>query len=204
MSYTVIAPNGSATFVLTANQKIAVKSLGEARVSQLVGFPNYPDQGSTLQLINNATWTSSAFASGGTVLVQAGPLGAVASVGTNPVISDSGNWQLQADPPQALNITGALTASLMLGGIVTSTTGAAVTATPPTGALLDEASGISIGESFNFSVINTGGNSFTISVGGGVSGFTIGKGSMVVATVTSGLFRCVKTAAATYTLHRLS
>jgi hypothetical protein len=78
-----------------------------------------------------------------------------------------------------------------------------VTATPPTGTVLDAATTLAVNESFDFSVINTGAsNAFTISVGGGVAGCTL-VGNMVVALSSSGRFRVRKTAAATYTIYRI-
>lgn len=203
MSFTLVPPQGSALVTLTANQKIAVKSQGEAQVIQQVGFLNYPPQNVPLKALNNETWVSSAFASGGVLLIQAQAFPVLFATGTAPVISDNGLWQPQA-APGTLNATGDLTAALMLGGIVTSSTAAAVTATPPTGALLDAATNIAIGESFDFSVINTGAaNDFTISVGGGVAGHTL-VGNMVVAKSTSGLFRTRKSAAATFITNRIA
>ena len=87
----------------------------------------------------------------------------------------------------------------MLGGIVTSTTAAAVTGTMPTGTVLDAASNLQIGDSFDWSVIATGANAFTIAA---ATGHTI-VGTAVVATVTSGHFRTRKTAAATYVTYRM-
>jgi len=203
MAYTTVLPQGNATVVLTANQRIVVQTAGTATVSQQVGFPNYPTQSSLLQTVINTTYTSSAFANGATIIVEAGDFPVFFEVGTAPHVSNDGDWNLQNDPI-ALNATGDLTAAMILGGIVTSTTAAAVTATPPTGTLLDAATNLAINDSVDFSVINTGGaNAFTISVGGGVAGCTL-LGNMAVAASNSGLFRARKTAAATYTIYRVA
>jgi len=203
MSYNIIAPQGTATVTLTAGQKIVVKTAGETLVSQVVGYPNYPEQNDVLTTVVNGTYTSSAFANGGTVIIQSGAFETLYDVGTDPAIGDNGNWQPQGDPV-ALNATGNLTAAAMLNGLVTSTTAAAVTATPPTGTVLDAATTLAVNESFDFSVINTGAsNAFTISVGGGVAGCTL-VGNMVVALSSSGRFRARKTAASTYTIYRIA
>lgn len=202
MSYSTIAPQGTAVLVLTAGQKIALQTQGEAQVLQEVGFPNYPTQLDLIQTVVNTTYTSSAFASGATLTINAGAAPVYYDIGTDPVVGTDGNWQRQPDPT-ALNATGNLTVAMIMSGIVTSTTAAAVTATPPTGTLLDGATQFAIGDSFDFSVINTGGaNAFTISVGGGVAGITL-LGNMAVAASSSGRFRARKTAAATYTIYRL-
>jgi hypothetical protein len=203
MSYSTIQPQGSATVVLSAGQRIVVQTQGTATVSQVLAFPNYPSQNSLLQTVINTTYTSSAFANGGAVVVEAGDFPVFYEVGTSPHVGNDGDWNLQNDPI-ALNATGDLTAAMILGGIVTSTTAAAVTATPPTGTVLDAGTTLAINDSVDFAVINTGGaNAFTISVGGGVAGCTL-VGNMVVAASNSGLFRARKTAAATYTIYRIA
>jgi hypothetical protein len=121
------------------------------------------------------------------------------AVGVSPVISDSGKYQDQG-APGVLNATGTLTAAMILSGIVTSTTGAGVTATLDTGAIVDAASEFAIGDSFDWSVINTGGNAFTVTAS---TGHTI-VGTAAVATVTSAVWRTRKTAADTFVSYRLS
>lgn len=203
MAYTTVQPQGNATVTLTANQRIVVQTQGTATVSQVVGFPNYPTTNSLLQTVVNTTYTSSAFANGATIYIEAGDFPVFFETGTSPHVSNDGDWNLQNDPI-ALDATGNLTAAMILGGIVTSTTAAAVTATPPTGTVLDAGTNLAINDSVDFSVINTGGaNSFTISVGGGVAGCTL-VGNMVVAASNSGFFRARKTAAATYTIYRIA
>lgn len=105
--------------------------------------------------------------------------------------------------PGTLNATGTLTAALMLTGIVTSTTGAAVAATLDTAANLDTAFGgnAPANTSFDFSVVNTGGaNAFTV---GTAAGWTL-VGAMAVALSTSARFRARKTGAGAWTLYRIS
>lgn len=106
----------------------------------------------------------------------------------------------------ALNSTGTLTAAMMLGGIVTSTTGAGVTATLDTGSTLDTAylalfANGAANDAFEFSVINTGGNSFTIAT---ASGWTDGgNGFAAVAAGASACFRVRRTAANTFTIFKV-
>ena len=99
-----------------------------------------------------------------------------------------------------LNATGALTAAMILSGIVTSTTAAAVAGTLPTGAVLDAASEFAIGDSFDWSVIATGANAFTVTAA--ATGHTV-VGTAAVATVTSGAWRTRKTAAETFVSYRI-
>jgi hypothetical protein len=98
-----------------------------------------------------------------------------------------------------------LTAALMLGGIVTSTTAAAVTATLDTGTLMETAShcafpSLAVSDYFEFSVIATGANGFTIAT---ATGWTDGGNAFVaVATGTSARFGVRRTAANTYTIFK--
>lgn len=108
----------------------------------------------------------------------------------------------------ALNATGTLTSALMIGGIVTSTTAAAVVATLDTGSAFETALKVSLGTpvlavglSIEFSVVNTGANTFTIAT---AAGWTDGGGGFqAVAAGLAARFRAVRTAANTYTLYKV-
>jgi len=199
MSYNVIFTQGTVTVAVPAGEKIAVQAYSAASVFQEVGFPNFPDANDLLSVVENTTFVSGAFTNATNVIIQAGASGALYAVGTEPVISSTGKYQLQGDPG-VLNATGALTSAMILAGIVTSTTGAAVAGTLPTGAVLDLASEFAIGDSFDWSVIATGANAFTVTA---ATGHTI-VGTAAVATVTSGAWRTRKTAADTFVSYRLS
>jgi uncharacterized protein YaiE (UPF0345 family) len=199
MSYNIVFAQGTVTVAVPAGEKIAVQAYSPASVFQEVGFPNFPEANDLLSVVENTTYVSSAFTNATNVIIQAGASGALYAVGTAPVISDSGKYQSQG-APGVLNATGTLTAAMILSGIVTSTTAAAVTATLDTGAIVDAASEFAIGDSFDWSVINTGGNAFTVTAS---SGHTI-VGTAAVATVTSAVWRTRKTAADTFVSYRLS
>ena len=81
-----------------------------------------------------------------------------------------------------------------------TTTAAAVTATLDTGAVMDAALEMEVGESFDWSAIATGANAFTVTAA--ASGHTV-VGAGAVATATSGTFRTRKTAADTFVTYRL-
>jgi hypothetical protein len=87
---------------------------------------------------------------------------------------------------------------MMAAGIVTSAA-ATVAGTVPAGTVMDAALEMEIGESFDWSLIKIGANDFTVTA---ATGHTL-VGVAVVATVTSGLFRTRKTAAATYVTYRV-
>ena len=199
MSYQVIFAQGTAVVAVPANEKIAVQAYSPASVFQEVGYPNFPESQDLLTVVENTTYVSAAFTNATNVTIQAGASGATYAVGTDPVVSDDGKFQLQGTPG-VLNATGALTAAMILSGIVTSTTAAAVAGTLPTGAVLDAASEFEIGDSFDWSVIATGANAFTVTAA--ATGHTV-VGTGAVATVTSGAWRTRKTADETFVSYRI-
>lgn len=201
MTSLVVQPFGQAKIVALASSKVAVFTKGTAQVFQEVGYPNHPN---TLALLTNGNvvnqQTVFSITNAGNIYINAGALPVYYDAGTDPLVEDLLASQIQTTPG-VLNATGALTAAMMITGIVTSTTAAAVAGTVPTGTVMDAAFlNMQIGDSFDWSVIATGGNAFTVTA---ASGHTL-VGTAAVATVTSGLFRTVKTAAATYITYRLS
>ena len=198
MSYNVIFTQGTATFTVPAGEKVAVEAYSPASVFQEVGYPNFPETQDLLQVVENTTYVSAAFTNATSVTIQAGASGALYAVGTEPVVSSTGKFQLQGTPG-VLNATGALTSAMILAGIVTSSTAAAVVATLPTGTVLDAASEFAIGDSFDWSVINTGPDSFTVTA---ATDHTI-VGVAAVATLTSVMWRSRKTAANVFVSYRI-
>lgn len=199
MSSITLSPLGTVTLTLTANQSVAVYSAGTANVSQQVGYPNHPYTLSLLGTVSAGKTVFGPYSTGATIVIDAGPLGALYEVGTDAQVQKAVDWQLQGDPV-ALNATGALTAAAMLSGIVTSTTAAAVAGTIPTGTVMAASSTFAIGDSFDWSVINTGANSFTVTA---ATDHTV-VGAAAVATGTSGRFRTRMTAATTFITYRIS
>jgi len=113
---------------------------------------------------------------------------------------DTGAFMRVQGAPATANATATLTAAQLLGGLITSTTAAAVVGTLPTGTLLDAAASLGVDEAFDWSVINTGAtNTFTVAAG---TGHTV-VGNMVVAASSSGRFRSRKTAASTFVTYRI-
>ena len=200
MSYNIVFNQGTATVTVPAAESIAVQSYSATSVFNEVGYPNFPETQDLLGVVENETTVFGPYAAGATIVIQAGASGATYAVGTDPVISDSGKYQTQ-DTPGVLNATGTITPAMILSGILTSTTAAAVAGTLPTGAVLDAASEFAVGDSFDWSVIATGANAFTVTAA--ATGHTI-VGVGAVATVTSAAWRTRKTAADTFVSYRLS
>jgi hypothetical protein len=196
MSSVTVPPFGTLSVAVAASAKVAAYSVGPYTVDQVVGFPNEPP--SNQNLFNGlGASLSAAFTLAGTAVINAGAYPVLVNVGIAANVFERPNFQ---PTPGTLNATGALTALLILGGIVTSTTGAAVAATLDTGTVMDTSATFAIGDSFDWSVINTGANTFTVTA---AAGHTI-VGVAAVATVTSGRFRTQKTAANTFVTYRLS
>lgn len=188
-SLPVLSPS---VVAVPAGARLAAFSTAAYQVTQLL-----PSGQRVLLFAGGGSFTSATFASGATLEVTGGDRSQVwYSVGTAAFIPE-----FQTQPtPGALNATGTLTAALVFGGIVTSTTAAAVTATLDTGALFDAAGTFLVGDYVDWSAINTGGtNAFTVAAS---TGHTI-VGNAVVAASSSGRFRTTKTAAGTFVTYRL-
>lgn len=199
---TKVYPFGSVEVAVAANDIVSIFSKSPVKIYQLnAGLPNMAP---TKVLFDTTTedtdYQSAAFAAAADLLIEAGPSEAFVAIGTAAVPIERRGLRGQG-APGVLNATGTLTAAMIASGIVTSTTGAAVTATLDTGAVMDAALQMEIGESFDWSVINTGGNAFTVTAA--ASGHTI-VGTAAVATVTSATWRTRKTAAATFVSYRLA
>lgn len=197
----IVFKHGQTEQLIAASDKLAVYSKDQYRIYQLVGYPNQPESWSLLKAgAADEVYVSSAFSAATTVRIEAGAADVLWQAGTDAVILEL-HGKREQGTPGVLNATGALTAAMILSGIVTSTTAAAVTATLPTGAVLDAAVEMDIGESFDWSAIATGANAFTVAAA--ASGHTV-VGTMAVATVTSGTFRTRKTAADTFVTYRIA
>jgi hypothetical protein len=193
--------------LVPALYSIAVFSQGPIDFFVETGYPNVPSQGeyiptAKLQPANNGENVQAVYgpyAVATIVEIGAGCEPVFYEVGLAPVVQLSRDSQYQATPG-VLNATGALTGALILTGIVTSTTAAAVVATLDTGTVMETNSSFQIGDSFDWSAIATGAGAFTVTA---AATHTL-EGSGVVATVTSGRFRTRKSALNTFVTTRLS
>lgn len=194
-------PNGTVKVTIPATESIAVATFGQssAQVYRELGYPNYPAQLTLLGVVEDEQTVFGAYASGATIVIQAGADPVYYEVGVAPVVKLYYDRQLQGDPV-AVNTTGAVSAAAIMGGIVTSSTAAAVAGTIPTGAVMDASSDWAIGESVDWCVINTGPNTFTVTA---ATGHTI-VGVAAVLTVTSARFRTRKTASETFVTYRMA
>lgn len=185
--------------VIPAAGSIAVQTGDKAQVFQLVGFPNEPSVESLLGTVLNGETVFGPFASGATIIIIASAAQVAYAVGVSPRVMVQAQSQTQG-APGVLNATGPLTAAMIAAGIVTSTAGAAVAATLDTGTVMDAALDMQIGDSFDWAVILTGANAFTVTAS---AGHTV-VGNVVVPASKSGMFRTRKTAAATFITYGLA
>ena len=198
----LLLPQGTVTVTVPAGGSIAVFSQGQVSVSQVTTPPNFPNRVVPIGTVApNVQSVFGPFTNATDVVLDAsGGVEVLYEVGTAPQVQQFRLLAPQQVAPGALNATGTLTGQLCLTGIVTSTTAAAVTATLDTGAALDVKSAWNVNDSFDWAVINTGPNTFTVTQA--ASGHTV-VGAGAVATGTSGQFRTRKTAAATFVTYRL-
>ena len=195
---TKVYPYGAKEFAVASGEKISAYSDAVAQIYKKSDGAA-PVWSLFKALAAGEIYSSAAVSSATTFRVDSGGDEVLVNTGTDAVVIEKLPFQKQA-APGALNVTGAVTAAMLGSGIITSTTAAAVAGTVPTGTVLDAAFDMEIGDSFDFSVIATGANAFTVTAAAGV---TI-VGVAVVATVTTGRFRLRKTAAATYIIYRVS
>jgi len=191
--------NGTVEFLVPASSAVTVFSRAPCKVFTRAGYPNFPESWNLLQdVAANTEYTSAAFTPATLVRIVADAADVLYAFGVNPVITERRGLRGQPNPG-VLDVTGALTAAMMISGIVTSAA-AAVTGTLPTGTVLDAAVQMEIGESFDWSVIKVGANAFTLDP---AAGHTV-IGSVTIATATSAHLRTRKTAANTFVTYRLA
>jgi len=197
MASTTIQAYGSATITIPASSALVTYSSQNYSVLSYPVLANYPTPVPTTTFSGSGLNTTSAFTNATLVTIQAGGAPLSYNVGTGPALTDRPFYM---PTPGTLNATGTLTAALLFTGIITTTSAAAVAATLDTGALIDAAGTFAVGDFFDWAVINTGGNTLTVTAS---TGHTI-VGTATVLTVVSGRFRTTKTAANTFVTYRLS
>jgi hypothetical protein len=196
-----VLPFGTQEITIPASAKLAATSKSGAKIYVKIVNPNNPDNFSLFKtLAADEEYQSAAVSVITTFRIEAGADTVFYNYGVDAVIVELRSFQRMPIVALTLNATGALTAAMIFAGLITSTTAAAVAATVPTGTVMDAAIQMGIGESVDWSVINTGAaNAFTVTA---AAGHTV-VGAAAVALSTSGRFRTIKTAAATYITYRM-
>lgn len=199
MSNSIAYANGNAQVTLTAGQSIALYSLAQAQVFELVGFPNYPVQ-EDLEATFSGYEILGPYANGATLVLSPGSSDLLYSIGVAPVVSGVA----YQGAPTTQNAAGTLTSAQVMSGIITTTqtTGATIAVLLPNGADMDDASQFDIDQYFDWALINNSTGANTVTITNAASGNTI-SGPAVVAITTAALFRTRKTAADTFVTYRI-
>jgi hypothetical protein len=214
MSSNIIYPQGGGGVEITvpAAESIAVYTKDVAQVYRKVGYPQIPESTELLGVVTNGQTVFGPYASGATVIIEGGAADVLYQVGTAPVVLELYDDQLQG-APAAKTTAVTLTAAELLTGIITGThtVGGTAAYTLPTGALLDAALEMAIGESFDWVLINLSAAAADTVTVTATTGHTV-VGTMIVASAhaTTGLlygnaaqFRTRKTAADTFVTYRI-
>jgi hypothetical protein len=202
----IVYSNGDATVAVGAGESIAVATIAEAQIYELVGFPNYPVQQDLLGTPSDNTITVfGPFTNATSIQIEAGATEVLYNVGTAPTIPEllGGNKGVAVvDIPTTAAATSTAVLNGIIDGIITSGTALAVTATLPTGAVMEAAMELAVGDTLNWAVVNYGGaNDFTVAAA--LSGHTVG-GSGVVGFGTSGSFVTLKVGPSSFETYRVA
>ena len=65
----IVYPNGTVEVTIPATESIAVYTVGKAKVSRQVGYPNYPESVSVLGEVEDEQTVFGAYASGATIII---------------------------------------------------------------------------------------------------------------------------------------
>jgi hypothetical protein len=165
----VIYAQGTVDVSVPASEKIAVYTDGSARVSSVLGYPNFPSTVNDLGEVENEQTVFGTFSSTAatTIRIEA-TSGAPVSyvVGTAPVVpvlqSVGPNRPVnlyRTNAPVTATDTASLTDAQMLSGLIVATPTAAAAYTVRTGTQLKAAlpAGLAAGDTFNLTIINLGG-----------------------------------------------
>jgi hypothetical protein len=205
-----IHPNGLVRIIVNAGDRIAVYSRQTVKVYEIVGRPNRAEKLDLIQLVPaNTEYRSAIFANGATLGIEAGVAEVLYALGTGAVITE--NIRRRAQPaPTAMTTDAAITTAGLLSGMIIGThaVGATQTYTLPTGALMDAAFEIDIGESIDWSIINESAAALdTITIAAAASGHTIVGAVIVVSAngvpANTAVYRTRKTAVDTFVTYRI-
>jgi hypothetical protein len=201
----IIAVNGRATVTVPANESIAVYTQGQAQVSRVLGYPNYPDQTTLLGTVTNGQTVFGTYASGATIVVESvGSQPVLYEVGTVPVVTQWRlNYQVQGAPTDIADGGSMIaTNAALLSGIVTATPTTGRNIQLPTGANMDLGTEFLVGDSIDWSLITLAAFALTITVNTGHT--IVGAAATAATSGSAARFRTRKTAADTFVTYRLA
>jgi len=85
----IVYPNGRVEVTVPAAGSIAVSTYGQssAKVYRELGFPNYPEALSLLGSVANTETVFGSYASGATIIIEAGAAAVYYDVGVSPLVT---------------------------------------------------------------------------------------------------------------------
>jgi hypothetical protein len=194
----IILPQGGATVTVPPGFAIAVASYDRAEIYQETTGITTPPVFAPIGYVENlAVTVFGPYADGATIKIEAGVTEAFYNVGTAPTIPELIS---SLGAVNALDVTGDITSDMIVGGIITSTTAAAVVGTLPEGVDLEEAFEMPVGANQTWSVVNTGVDTFTVDPA--AAGHDL-YGDPDVLDGTSGTFKTIKVGSATFETYRI-
>ena len=206
MASSVIPVNGNnPSITVPANGSIAVFTQGQAQVSRVLGFPNYPNQTALLGTVTNGQTVFGPFTAGATIVVESvGSQPVFFEVGTAPSVSQLRlNAQVQGTPIVIADGGAmAFAAGDLLSGIVTATPTAGRNIQLPTGTALENVSQFSVNDSIDWTLITLAAFALTITVNTGHT--IVGTAATGAASGNAARFRTRKTAVNTFETYRLA
>ena len=211
-----VYPYGLVDVTVPAGEYITVATFGSdyATIYYGTASPNFPTTYYIQQHLDNDEVTLGAMTVDQPVRIAARADIVFYDYGAAPVLENPqlGLVKYKQSNPTAVTATGALSAAALIGGLITANSASgAITLTSDTGANLDAAlPGFGENDAFDFTIINTGATTETVTVAGGTGVTLVGDATILaVADVaggngTSATFRLQRTAtAATWNLYRL-
>lgn len=190
----IVMAMSSSTVTVPAGQSITVFTQADAKVYQVVSStPSLLDTVTTSQMMFGP------FANGAEILIVAGQLPAVYSIGSAPVIPNFMSHIVQR-APIIMNTGGAIPAAALSNGIITSNSLLGISCSLPTGASIEAISNFRADDAFDWCVMAVGLFGYTVTAS---AGHTF-MGAAAVSSGTSGYFRTRKLAANSYITYRVS
>ena len=221
-AFTTLGANGAVTIQTTTNsQSYTTTGAGTITISSgTAGTINNMSIGGTTAAAGTFTTTTSPTVAGGTTASSVLTLESTSGAGTTDSIQFLTASQSEAARydttgayffkrvANAVNATATLTVAQLRGGIITSTTGAAVTMTMPTGTVLDTAgtglaaTTLPTNATIQFTIKNTGAtNAITVAVATGVTNGGVAADLTIAASATA-TYLLNKTATNTFVLYK--
>lgn len=189
----IVMATSSERILILSGQSITVFTQGSANVSQ--------DVGGVITLLGTVTSSQQMFGpfgAGTTIVIDTSSMSAFYAFGTSPIIREMIGNRIQRNPI-AINAAGAIPASALANGLISSNSLLGITCTLPTGISMESVTDFRIDDSFDWSVMAVGLFGFTV---GASTGHTI-VGAATVGSGTSGEFRTRKTAINTFVTYRI-